>query len=98
MIGPRTPPTWRPLGKTGVHYWLVQRMAKTCGVDPAQAAKSGALDHENWVELVTKCRSCTWVDGCDRWLKRHVEDPDAAPPAECRNADVLRRLAERPRP
>jgi hypothetical protein len=98
MIGPQKAPAWRPLGRPGVHYWLVQRMAKTCGVDTAQAAQSGALDPETWVEMVTGCRSCTWVDGCDRWLKAHVDDPTAAPPVECRNADGLIRLAERQDP
>lgn len=98
MSGPHATPAWRPLGRTGVHYWLVQRMAKTCGVDTAQAAQSGSLDPGSWVEMVTRCRSCNWVDGCDRWLKSHVDKPNAAPPAECRNADGLRRLAERPSP
>ncbi|MCI5110628.1 MAG: DUF6455 family protein [Marivita sp.] len=85
---------WKPLGKTGVHYWLVQRMAKTCGVDTARAAEDGDLELEAWADMVQRCRSCQWVDGCERWLSRQRTEA-AAPPDDCVNARLLALLAER---
>lgn len=84
---------WRPLGNTGVHYWLVQRMAKRCGANMAEAADSGALDQEDWVGIVHKCRGCAWTEGCQRWLSHLDEDGTAEPPRECLNADILKALA-----
>jgi len=85
---------WRPLGNTGVHYWLVQRMAKRCGVDTSNAATCGDIDQDDWVGLVQKCRGCTWVDGCERWLSKFDEDGTVSPPHECVNAEVLIALAD----
>lgn len=86
---------WRPLGDATEHYWLVQRMAKTCGVDPAAAAERGDLSAERWADMVNRCRSCDWVGGCQRWLDRQDSDSDATPPTTCVNAERLRALAER---
>lgn len=85
---------WRPLGDTGVHYWLVKRMAKTCDIDMVDAVESGDLQIEGWADLVRKCRSCTWVDGCTRWLDRNDQTDGAEPPANCINASLFRLLAE----
>lgn len=96
MTVPQDPVPWLPLGKTGVHYWMVQRMAKACGVDTAEAAKQGDLEPESWADMVTRCRSCRWVDGCGRWLSRHEADAEhSEPPGTCINADLLKLLSER---
>ena len=84
---------WRPLGDTGVHYWLVQRMAKRCGVDTSQASECGEIDQDDWVGLVQRCRGCAWTNGCERWLARLDEDGTVDPPSECVNADILKALA-----
>lgn len=94
MTGPVEDVPWRPLGNTGVHYWLVQRMAKRCGVDTSSAAACGDIDQDGWVEMVQKCRGCTWADGCARWLAHLDEDGTVSPPPECVNADILNALAE----
>ncbi|OSQ44946.1 DUF6455 family protein [Marivita geojedonensis] len=86
---------WRPLGDTGVHFWLVQRMAKTCGVNTAQAAREGDIVEQEWVDMVQRCRSCQWVNGCERWLDRTDIDSSATPPADCLNADLLHLLSKR---
>ncbi|MCR9109677.1 DUF6455 family protein [Marivita sp. XM-24bin2] len=86
---------WRPLGQTGVHYWRVQRMAKSCGVDTALASANGDLNSRDWAAAVQRCRSCQWVDGCERWLDRHDKASKAAPPERCLNAGLLRNLTER---
>lgn len=86
-----TPP-WHPLGDADDHYWLVQRMAKRCGADLAQAAEDGAITQAVWAEMVQKCRGCTWVEGCQRWLNRLDEDGSVTPPERCLNASRLKAI------
>lgn len=93
-VAPKSVP-WRPLGETGVHFWRVQRMAKACGVNPAQAADQGDLPQEDWADLVHRCRSCQWAEGCDRWLCNHAGSTGEQPPAQCVNADIFKSLAEK---
>ena len=97
MTGAPKPGPWQPLGDTGVHFWLVQRMAKTCGVDTAQAASDGALETEDWVDMVQRCRSCQWTEGCKRWLQRHETDATTEAPSDCVNAEIFKMLSERQR-
>lgn len=94
MTGPVPKSRWTPLGKTGVHYWFVQRMAKTCGVDMAVASDHGDIDQSSWADMVQTCRSCQWTDGCERWLSRQDAATGATPPATCLNADILKLLAQ----
>lgn len=87
-------PPWAPLGDAGAHYWLVQKMAKTCGVDTAEAVRTGDLDQEQWAALVQRCRTCQWTEGCERWLAR-LDHPEAeVPPEGCVNSSILLGLAE----
>lgn len=85
---------WRPIGDTGVHYWLVQRMAKTCGVDTADASRSGQLDQNAWADMVQTCRGCRWTEGCTRWLDKPDHVAAEEPPENCLNAKLLKLLAE----
>lgn len=84
----------RPLGELTVHYWYVQRMAKTCGVDPVAARRAGDISQPEWADMVQTCRSCQWTGGCDAWLNRLDHEPGAAPPGPCLNGDVLKSLAD----
>lgn len=95
MTGPTPPVPWRPLGDTGVHFWRVQRMARTSGVDPVEAFDQGNMTQQDWVDMVQRCRSCPWVDGCARWLNRHADAPGTPPPETCLNAKGFKRLSER---
>ena len=97
MTGASRPVPWKPLGDTGVHFWLVQRMAKTCGVDTAQAAGDGDLEPEAWVDMIQRCRACQWTQGCKRWLSRHESESSAQPPMDCINAKIFKKLSERQR-
>lgn len=97
MTGNRSSVPWRPLGETGKHYWLVQRMAKACGVDAALAVEQGDLSLGNWAEVVHGCRSCQWADGCKRWLGKHDGKDPSPPPNACINANLIKRLSERQR-
>lgn len=95
-MGQNTSVPWRPLGDTGVHFWLLQRMAKTCGADMVEASEHGDLNAEGWSEMVQRCRSCDWAEGCDRWLDQHNNgEAKAVPPKGCVNAEVLTQLIER---
>ena len=85
---------WRPLGDMTDHYWLVQRMAKACGVDTAAAVERGDLESNGWTEIVNACRSCQWVDGCQRWLDQQEPGQSTVPPAACVNAAKIMSLSE----
>ena len=86
----------RPLGPARAHYWLVQRMARATGADPAGAWAEGRLSASEWKAMVERCRSCEEPDRCLRWLEaRELQGgaPDAARP-RCRNRDRLAELAD----
>jgi len=72
------------LGEANAHFWLIQRMAKTSGLDLAQAMADGLLAQEEWARMVTRCRGCAWAAGCHEWLD--VTDQAAeVPPVPCLN-------------
>ena len=58
----------RPLGDPRVHLMRVRRMAKAVGADPAAAQNAGLLEHDDWVAMVERCRTCEIPAACDRWL------------------------------
>jgi hypothetical protein len=79
------------LGPEKDHFWLVQRMAKATGVDLVKAWDSGILTADDWAGIVTRCRGCSWTDGCDRFL----DTPNAgnrAAPEPCLNHKRLARI------
>ncbi|MEM1077766.1 MAG: DUF6455 family protein [Pseudomonadota bacterium] len=72
-------PCPQKLGDTTEHFWLIQRMAKTAGLDLAEAMHQGALDQEDWAAMVNRCRGCAWAEGCHRWLDVVDQRSDSAP-------------------
>ncbi|WP_071672568.1 DUF6455 family protein [Nioella nitratireducens] len=82
----------RPLGDPVRHFWLAQSMAKTAGVDLADAAHKGLISQQEWAGTVTRCRGCSWVEECERWLQGHDLSGAEAAPADCVNAGVFDRL------
>lgn len=79
------------LGAQTEHFWLIQRMAKTSGVDLAGAMQAGSLDPEEWAGMVTRCRGCAWAEGCHAWLDAADEIADV-PPAPCLNRERMAKL------
>jgi len=77
-------PCPQKLGEEVDHYWLVQRMAKTAGVDLAGAFVSGELSETEWAGMVNRCRGCAWTDGCRNWLDEPGQSVDI-PPEGCLN-------------
>ncbi|MGH1356181.1 MAG: DUF6455 family protein, partial [Thalassovita sp.] len=79
--------TLKPLGDRKRHYWLAQRMAKTTGADLVSAFDQGALNQQEWAQMVRACRSCTWSDKCERWLQGH--ESSSSIPESCANCARL---------
>ncbi len=92
MDGARGAPS-RPqvLGDETKHYWLIQRMARATGVDLVEATNAGVLKQEEWAEIVTRCRSCQWSEGCQRWIGAPV-DEERPFPEPCINRNRLAAL------
>ncbi|SLN43452.1 hypothetical protein PSA7680_02185 [Pseudoruegeria aquimaris] len=80
----------KPLGEERRHYWLAKRMADAAQADVVGAFSEGRLSSQEWAGLVTRCRGCTWVEGCARWLEE--DHPEAIAPAACANARVFEAL------
>lgn len=81
------------IGDMRDHYWLVQRMAKSVGVDLDKAWETAKVDPEGWASMVQQCRHCDWSQGCQRWMdKRALESEVQAPPEQCENRHVFDRL------
>ena len=66
-------------------------MAKATGVDLVRAFNDGHLTQEDWAGIVTRCRGCQWVGGCNRWLDTLSEE-ERAFPEPCINHKTLSRL------
>lgn len=82
------PPNPRPLGDENRHYWLAVAMAKATGTDLQAALEEGRISHADWANLVTRCRGCDWVEGCDCWLAKQ-EAGTADAPKTCVNSDFF---------
>lgn len=80
-----------PKGDPKVHYWHVQRMAKSLGCDMAQVMSEGRLSSEDWMAMVERCRDCQSTCACRRWLRAaELEDaPREAAMPGCENALVF---------
>lgn len=83
------------LGPETDHYWLVQRMARTTGVDLVQAMDAGVLDPSGWSRIVTRCRACQWAEGCSHWLDASARQDAAADlPTPCLNRATLAKIRD----
>lgn len=75
----------RPLGDENRHYWMAVKMAKATGTDLQSALEEGRISHQDWADLVQRCRGCAWVEGCACWMARQ-EAGTAEVPQACPNA------------
>lgn len=83
------------LGNPITHFWLVQDMAQTAGVDLVAARRENRLTVEDWAAMVTRCRGCQWTAGCQHWLDAQPTDEPAAAPPACANRAVFDTLRDR---
>jgi hypothetical protein len=81
----------RPLGDEKRHYWLALGMARASGADLQRALEDGRITHQDWAEVVQRCRGCSWAEGCDCWMR--AQDPEAVSevPQACPNAGFFER-------
>lgn len=88
----------KPLGPEREHYWLALSMAQSTGLDMQAEIDKGTFSSEGWSDLVTRCRGCQWVEGCQRWLQseRQSDHLTADPPQQCPNAKVFETLRADP--
>lgn len=80
-----------PLGNATRHYWLISQMAKLTQADIVRAMEQAALTQADWAEMITKCRGCTWSDGCEQWLQGR-DRPVASAPEPCLNRERFEAL------
>ena len=75
----------KPLGDPRAHYWRVIGMAQATGVDLVGAFETERLSSETWAHMVNRCRACSCVAGCDRWLA--AGNTACVPPRGCENRE-----------
>ena len=89
------PRRYQPMGEARAHYMKALRMARSVGLDLAEAQRVGALPQDLWAGVVTQCRACGWSEGCSRYLSR-MDGSDTAParaaPEGCPNRAIYDRL------
>ena len=73
------------------HTELVDRMARTLGLDLEEQVYSGKLDPETLCDTVLRCTGCSTPEGCEAWMAAQAATAEAAP-AMCRNAVVFAEL------
>ena len=83
----------KPLGETNSHVMKVRAMAKAAGADLEAASTSGELTQEEWARIVARCRSCTWDEGCAKFLAQGCREVPVEIPEGCVNRERLAILA-----
>ena len=56
------------LGDPATHFWLTRSAARAMGVNLSEAMAAGQLTARDYSEMVTNCRACRAVAGCQHWL------------------------------
>ncbi|WP_372573872.1 DUF6455 family protein [Ruegeria jejuensis] len=72
------------------HASLVDRMARTVGVDLEESALRGDLEFNEIADAVIACTGCTNPNHCEAWLA--ANDSAESTPGYCRNTELLKRL------
>ena len=75
------------------HADLMDRMAGSVGVDLEEAMLEGRLSMDQLTDAVFACTGCSNPEACGHWLTTQEGRADATPDY-CRNADMMRRLAD----
>lgn len=70
------------------HAGLVDRMAKSQGVDMDEAVQRGDLSPDQMDQTVYTCLGCSQTEACERWLSLNTEGAEATP-GYCRNEDLF---------
>ncbi|MDF1716693.1 MAG: DUF6455 family protein [Antarcticimicrobium sp.] len=73
------------------HFWLTRSVARVSGVNLSSAMVEGALDLDDYVDMVERCRTCPCRAMCENWLARQAVWP-APPPPYCAHVRILEDL------
>lgn len=68
-----------PLGDPQVHFWLTRSVARAVGVSLSEAMAENALSAQGYAEMITRCRTCPFVDQCQHWLGTPSARQEGAP-------------------
>lgn len=79
------------LGDPHEHFWLTRSVAKTVGISLSDEMATGALQPDQFAQMVTRCRACPHKAQCYEWLGQNCA-PCAEIPDICANAQTLRTL------
>ena len=82
-----------PLGDPATHFWLTRSAARAMGVNLSEAMAAGQLTPQDYSEMVTNCRGCDAVEGCQNWLATEAVTRCAAYDS-CVNKGLLERLQD----
>ncbi|MDU8927316.1 DUF6455 family protein [Alisedimentitalea sp. MJ-SS2] len=82
-----------PLGDPATHFWLTRSAARAMGVNLSEAMATGQLTPRDYSEMVTNCRACHMVEGCQHWLATEAVTRCKAYES-CLNKGLLERLQD----
>ena len=80
-----------PLGDPAMHFWLTRSAARAMGINLSEAMAAGKLTARDYSAMVTNCRQCTFVEGCQRWLATVAVQRNETY-EDCRNKALLEQL------
>lgn len=75
------------LGDARRHFWLTIGMSRRLGVDLNEAIREERLSTTGYTDMVTRCRGCSWADGCETWQEANFGAVSEAPHS-CPNRNV----------
>ena len=79
------------LDRTERHFWLTRSVARVTGVNLSSAMVEGALELDDYVNMVERCEGCAFRTLCETWLAQQADWP-AAPPSFCAHGEILTNL------
>lgn len=81
----------QPMGDIHAHYWLTLGMARAVGVNLTKALQEGQITRDQYADIVTRCRSCQWCEGCTNWLAQQTDIAETVPKT-CANYETFKVL------
>ena len=65
------------------HFWLTRSVARTIGLNLAEAMAAGQLTPDGYTEMVARCRLARCAEACAQWLGQQAGGEADAPPPYC---------------
>ena len=81
------------LGDPARHFWMTRSVARAMGLSLSEAMAEGHLSHKTYADLVTRCRTCQFVQECEAWLGQQCRRAEAAPEC-CQHAALFEGLKQ----